>query len=169
MRMNFYIRQYFETSLYITLTRRFKEIDPVSFIARGTVVPIGNIVNIDVIYHQVHSITLEDYERLGKVSQLSMHQLVFYYLLKMKRAEPFTGIHLAGEATIERILVKELLDRGIPLPFLEKAPKTHVACAYFTSTGYSAKYRICPKKRNQCKVIKDPVQGRVKCVETVAP
>jgi hypothetical protein len=169
MRMNAYIRQHFETSLYVTLTRKFKEIDPVSFIARGTVFPIGNIVNIDVIYHQIHSIQLDDYERLGKVSKLTMHQLVFYYLLKMKRAEPFTGIHLAGEATIERILVKELIERGIPLSFLHDARKTNVACAYFTSTGYSAKYRICPKKQtqNRCKVVKNATTKRVQCVEAV--
>lgn len=167
MRMNAYIRQHFETSLYVTLTRKFKEIDPVSFIARGTVIPIGNIVNIDVIYHQIHSIQMDDYERLGHVSKLTMHQLVFYYLLKMKRAEPFTGIHLAGEATIERILVKELTERGIPLPFLHDATETNVACAYFTSTGYSAKYRICPKKQkqNHCKLVKDATTRRVQCVE----
>ena len=164
-RMNAYVRAHFEKSLYITLTRNYTEIDPVCVIARGVVVPIGNIVNMDVIDHRVHRINLADYETLGKVVKLTMKQLVMYYVLRMKRAEPFIGIHLAGEDVIERVLTKELLDRGAPIRF-----GRGLSCDYFTSTGYSGKYKICPVKRNMCRVKKTrAAKGRVKnqCVPTI--
>jgi len=83
----------------------------------------------------------------------------------MKRSEPFTGIHLAGEDTIERILAKELLDRGLSIQF-----GTPIPCDYFTSTGYSGKYKICPVKQKICMVKQErdtkTRQLRTKCVPT---
>jgi len=147
MTMSAYIRTHFEKSIYVSLTRKSKELDPVTVIARGMVVPIGNIVNIDVFNHQIYYMNMDEFERLCKVSKITMRQLIVYYLLKMKRSEPFTGIHLAGEDTIERILAKELLDRGLSIQF-----GTPIPCDYFTSTGYAGKYKICPVKKKQCAV-----------------
>jgi len=126
----------------VSLTRNLKEIDPVCVIARDMVVPIGHIINIEVLKHQLYYMNIVDFERLGNVSRVSMHHLVVYYFLKMKRAEPFTGIHLAGEDTIERILLKELLERGQHIPL-----GSSIHYDYFTSTCYSGKYRICPVKK----------------------
>lgn len=163
--MSAYIRTHFEKSIYVSLTRKMKELDPVSVIARGVVVPIGNIVNIDVIKHQIYYMNMDEFERLGKVSKISMRQLIVYYILKMKRSEPFTGIHLAGEDTIERILAKELTDRGVSLPFGKPA-----SCDYFTSTGYAGKYKICPVKQKICMVKQErdtkTRKLRNKCVPT---
>lgn len=137
-----YIENNFNKVKYILLSRGKIEIDPVSLLPSSTFVHAGKILNINV---TDHTILFED-KFISKIKKTTMLKLVTGYIFKTKNAEQFTGIHLAGEDLIERILIKYLIDNTITNPFIN-IPK----CEYFTSTGYSGKYKICPIKK--CKII----------------
>lgn len=138
--MKNYIDHHFDKAYYIAL-RRDRDIDPVSYFpVLPKFVHIGQVIEIDVLKHSIRKIY--DFEKQllqNKKSCNSMTKICLNFVMGVK--DSFKSIHLAGEDLIERILLKHIMEQGIDNPYVDES----IGCEYFTETGYSAKYKVCPK------------------------
>lgn len=148
--MGEYINKHFKSCYYYALSRNSK-IDPVTYMPSTKFVHIGKLYVLDII-----NMILKPYNELSLTKKTSFNKLVLGFVLNLKMSEPFKAIHLAGEDLIERIFILKLIEANIDIPYITILPE----CKYFTSTGYSAKYKICPIK-NKCRIISTTIKGKL--------
>lgn len=140
--------------VYVGLTRNHTINDPVTALPSHSInlVHVGNQYCIDVLRH-----TVKPTACIATNTNISMKSLVYNYVMKQRGAETFKSIHLAGEDLLERILLTYMIDNNMKSNIIDLES---IPCEFFSSTGYSAKYKVCPRKF--CISVSVTTDGKIK-------